>query len=189
VVAVALDAAGAEAAGEWISRAEPTYPCLIDQDHVVAELYGMVNVPTAVWIDEAGLVVRGPETAGAGESWRTELDRVTRKLSDEGREALRRERARYLGALRAWVREGRHEVREPVPAPSEHESRAAAEFRLGRFLSSAPHLEEAARLAPESWNYRRQAWALDPREDAADRFWAAVDALPAGAYYPSPRFD
>jgi hypothetical protein len=32
--------------------ATPTYPCLIDEKHVVAELYNMVNVPQAVWINE-----------------------------------------------------------------------------------------------------------------------------------------
>ena len=111
-------------------------------------------MPTAVWIDEDGCVVRGPESAGASEAWRDELDRETGKLSDEGREAL-----------------------------------AAAHFRLGQFLRAPEHLEEAVRLAPESWNYRRQAWALDPPEDASGRFWAAVDVLPPGAYYPSPQFD
>ena len=51
-IAVALDAGGAAATAEWIRRAEPTYPCLIDERHLVAELYGMVNVPSAIWIDE-----------------------------------------------------------------------------------------------------------------------------------------
>ena len=146
-------------------------------------------MPTAVWIDEDGCVVRGPESAGASEAWRDELDRETGKLSDEGREALRQERARYLDALRAWVREGRYEMREPLRAPTEREALAAAHFRLGQFLRAPEHLEEAVRLAPESWNYRRQAWALDPPEDASGRFWAAVDVLPPGAYYPSPQFD
>jgi len=100
-VAVALDAAGEEAAGKWIRRVSPTYPCLIDRLHRVAELYGMVNVPTAVWIDEDGLVVRVPETAGAGEAWRTHLDRESGKLDEEGRAELRAERARYLTVIGA----------------------------------------------------------------------------------------
>jgi hypothetical protein len=48
----------------------PTYPCLIDREHVVAELYGIVNVPTAVWIDEAGRMVRPPEPAGMSDGFR-----------------------------------------------------------------------------------------------------------------------
>ena len=52
VLAVAFDET--EAARPWIEPASPTYPCLIDRDHAVAELYHMVNVPQAAWIDEAG---------------------------------------------------------------------------------------------------------------------------------------
>ena len=63
VLAVALDSGGARTAGPWIEAARPTYPCLIDERHLVAELYGMVNVPNAVWIDEAGRIVRPAETA------------------------------------------------------------------------------------------------------------------------------
>ena len=52
VVTVAMDEP--EAARPWIELAKPTYPCLIDRNHHVAELYNMVNVPQATWIDEAG---------------------------------------------------------------------------------------------------------------------------------------
>jgi peroxiredoxin len=45
VLAVALD--GREAARPWIEAAAPGYPCLIDRDHRVAELYNLVNVPQA----------------------------------------------------------------------------------------------------------------------------------------------
>lgn len=147
-----------------------------------------MNVPTAVWIDEHGEVVRGAETAGASEAWRTHLDRDSGKLDDEGRAQLRAERERYVTAIRAWVREGRHEQREPLRPPTHEESLAAAHFRLAQHLNSPKHREEATRLVPSSWTYRRQAWALDPVADAAEQFWAAVDALAPGAYYPPPRF-
>ena len=49
----------------WKRQAPPTYTCLIDEEHVLAELYGMVNVPEAVWIDEEGRIVRPAESAGA----------------------------------------------------------------------------------------------------------------------------
>jgi len=49
----------------------PTYPCLIDEKHIVAERYNMVNVPTAVWINESGRIVRPAESAGATDGFRT----------------------------------------------------------------------------------------------------------------------
>jgi hypothetical protein len=142
-----------------------------------------------VWIDEHGEVVRGPETAGASEAWRTHLDRDSGKLDDEGRAHLRAERERYVTAIRAWVREGRHEQRAPLRPPTREESLAAAHFRLGQHLDSQSHREEAVRLAPNSWAYRRQAWALDQAADTTTQFWAAVDALEPGVYYPPARFD
>ena len=57
----------ADAARPWIEAAKPDYPCLIDRDHHVADLYNMVNVPQAVWIDEEGRIVRPPENAGSSD--------------------------------------------------------------------------------------------------------------------------
>jgi len=51
VVAVAEDGRGAEGARPWIEQARPEYWALIDPTHRVASLYGMANVPRAVWID------------------------------------------------------------------------------------------------------------------------------------------
>jgi hypothetical protein len=57
----------------------PTYPCLIDEKHIVAQRYNMVNVPMAVWINESGWIVRPPEPAGATDGFRT-MDRTTRRM-------------------------------------------------------------------------------------------------------------
>jgi hypothetical protein len=43
--------------------ARPTHPALIDTTHVLADLYHMVNVPTVVWIDERGRIVRPNDVA------------------------------------------------------------------------------------------------------------------------------
>ena len=63
VLAIAMD--NAQAARPWIEAAKPSYPCLIDRDHHVADLFNLVNVPQAIWIDEHGRIVRPPETAGS----------------------------------------------------------------------------------------------------------------------------
>jgi hypothetical protein len=40
--------------------------------------------------------------------------------------------------------------------------------------------------SPESWNYKRQAWALEaPMKAGGPEFWAAVDALGDNKYYPT----
>ena len=48
IVAIAEESRGAAHARLWIEQAGATYWCLIDVDHRVADLYGMVNVPQAV---------------------------------------------------------------------------------------------------------------------------------------------
>src|SRR5262249_33633285 len=104
----------------WIEAARPTYPALIDQDHRLAELYGIVNVPQAVWIDEAGRIVRPAEAAGAYEGFRR-MNRTTREMPEDAAPLTAQAKATYLDAIRDWVRHGArsahpftaHEARGP----------------------------------------------------------------------------
>src|SRR2546422_11560569 len=73
----------------WIEAAKPPHPSLIDTRHLVADLYNMVNVPTIVWIDARGRIVRPNDVAFGTDTFK----HIT------GLEA-----AKHLGALRAWVR-------------------------------------------------------------------------------------
>ena len=107
IVAVAEESRGAEHARQWIEQANARYWCLIDTEHHVADLYGMVNVPQAVWIDEAGRIVRPPENAGSTDHFRL-MDRTTRTLAPEHQAARLAARAAYLDAVRDWVLTGRH---------------------------------------------------------------------------------
>src|SRR3977135_4056909 len=96
-------------------EAKAEHPSLIDRGHVVDELFGMVNVPNGVWIDEAGMIVRAAEPASPGtnpetESFRT-LDVSTlppdvAAVLVEARK-IRMEPERYVAMLRDWVRQGR----------------------------------------------------------------------------------
>ena len=200
VVSVALDSGGAAKTEVWIRAAKATYPCLIDERHVTAELYGVVNVSSAVWIDEAGRVVRPAETAGTSDAFRTELDRATKQMSARGMAERERVRGAYLNALRDWAVSGpaspyalaEAAARGRLPLPAEEHALAAANFRLGQYLhasghaqAAAPYLSEARRLHPESWSYRRQTWELEePGKAGGPEFWAAVDALGDRSYYP-----
>src|SRR4029453_17758218 len=73
VVTVALDV-HPEHAHKWIDAAAPTHPSLIDTAHVTDELFGFVNIPMAVWIDETGTLVRPAEQAAVERSALRDMD-------------------------------------------------------------------------------------------------------------------
>ena len=182
IISVALDSGGPAKTEQWIRAAKATYPCLIDERHVTAELYGVVNVSSAVWIDESGRIVRPAETAGTSDAFRTELDRTTKQMSAQGMAERERVRGAYLHALRDWAASGsasayalaEDTARRRLPLPAEAHAQAAA-----------PYLAEARRLHPESWSLRRQTWELEePGKAGGPEFWAAVDALGDRPYYP-----
>jgi hypothetical protein len=223
ISAVAFDTGGVAAVQEWIrpatpaqlpkelldimgwedtlsrNAATPTYPCLIDEQHIVAERYNMVNVPTAVWINEAGRIVRPAESAGAIDGFRT-LDRATFQMPAEVAAAGKQARTRYIDALRDWVAKGDasvyalspDEVRRRMHGRTEHEALATANFRLGQYLYQQGHrhaaqryFAEAQRLHPENWSFTRQSWELEePGKASGPEFWAAVEALGEKPYYP-----
>ncbi len=199
VIAVAMDSRD-DAARPWIEQADASYPCLIDREHRVADLYNMVNVPQAVWIDEQGHMVRPSENAGAYESFRS-LDRSTGKIPEAVAEIGAKSRQTYLAAIRDWVAKG--EVSEHVfdtSAARAHVSvmqddiaLAHANFRLGLYLlrqgkteEGDAFMREASRLHPDSWNMWRQHCPLDERGLASNpEFWRRVEALGERKYYPA----
>lgn len=188
IVAVALDT-DAEAARPWIAAAKPEHPSLIDRAHLVDELFGITNVPQSVWIDEAGMIVRPPETA-----WPKRPYFLDREIPSDAtpRQAARMAETKkfqvdaeaYLTALRDWAAHGAasqfalspDEVLERSrPRPIE-EATAAAHFELGQHLyltgrqnDAIRHFREAHRLQPDNWTYKRQAWTLsDPDQGPGD---------------------
>lgn len=198
VVAVAEDSRGAEQARQWIEQAKPTYWSLIDSDHRVADLYGMVNVPQAVWIDETGRIVRPAETAGSTDHFRG-MDLKTRTMSPEDQAARLAARKTYLDAVKDWVLTGKHALaadtaRHKQPRITPEIALAHAHFRLGTWLrrhgkeaEAVRHLAEASRLHPDSWNMWRQAADLEAVGNAGGpEFWARVKALGDRPYYPPP---
>jgi len=171
VITVALDSGGIEAARPWIERAKPTHPTLVDDRHLVAELLGIINVATAVWIDEQGVIVRPPETPATNA-------RVAEMLGI-GPTA-------YMDALRDWAVNGASS--NYIPSEQERRRRqrtfdsdslrAAAHFRMGEYLYSRgerdaarPYFEAAVRLRPDNWTYRRQYWANYEPQNNANRVW------------------
>ncbi|MFT5510954.1 MAG: hypothetical protein ACI89J_004053 [Hyphomicrobiaceae bacterium] len=196
VVTVAMDSP--EAARPWIEAVNPSYPCLIDRDHRVAELYNMVNVPQAVWIDEAGLIVRPPENAGSSDAFRF-MDRETKQMTPEQVAERESMKSKYVNAVRNWIAKGSESehvleasmVRSRVRLPDDNIALAHAHFRLARYLrresdpgQAAVHFSKASELHPDSWNIWRQAAEKDATGLAVGpEFWARVDALANRPYH------
>jgi hypothetical protein len=200
ILAIAEESRGAEHARQWIEAAKAEYWCLIDTDHRVADLYGMVNVPQSVWIDETGRMVRPPETTGSTDHFRR-MDLTTRTMTPEDQAARNAARVAYLDAVKAWARTGAHALpadaaRKRLPANTPEIARAHAHFRLGVWLRARgrtaeadTHLSEASRLHPDSWNMWRQAADLEEIGKASGPgFWRRVHALGDKPYYPPPDF-
>lgn len=129
----------------------------------------MVNVPTGVWIDEAGHIVRPNEVAYS-------RDVAFMQIKAEGDE--------YVAALRDWVEKGpeseyvmtAEEIRERMQPRSDSEALAEAHFQMGVYFHEAGekekeqrHFAQAQELRPESWNYHRQQWSFTP--DEAMKHW------------------
>jgi len=203
VITVALDR-GPEDARPWIEAASPTHPSLIDVGHAVADLYNMVNVPTVVWIDERGRIVRPNDVAFGTDTFR----HIT------GIEA-----ARHLGALRAWVRGEAQpkasradmeipraerggeapvmtarEVRALQPVASQADQQARAEFGLGRWLAergrgeaAERHFVRAGELAPHDFTIRRGTMPIRGIDPMGPAFRAMLEEwVGAGKSYYRP---
>ena len=197
VIAVALDSREGDPL-PWIEAAKPSYLCLIDREHRLADLYNMVNVPQAVWIDERGMIVRPAEPAGAYEGFRR-MDRVTREMPAEAARITAETKATYVNAVRDWVLRGAasehaldaERARGHMPLPTEDVARAHAAFRLGQHLIRRGQeeegdrwLREASQLHPDSWCMWRQRAGVNELGLAAQPdFWARVDALGERRYY------
>jgi hypothetical protein len=199
VVAVAQESRGAEHARPWIEQAKSGYWQLIDTEHRLEDLYNLVNVPQAVWIDERGVIVRPPETAGSTDHFRR-MDLKTRTMSPEDQAARLAARQAYLDAVREWVNTGRHalppdQARAAMPRVTPEIAEARARFRLGVWLRAQGRaaegdrqMAEASRLHPDSWSMWRQAADLaEVGKASGPEFWERVQALGDKPYYPPPR--
>src|SRR5271168_895746 len=135
-IAIAFDSGGNAATEPWIKAANATYPCLIDRRHIVAELYDMVNVPTAVWIDE-------PLRARRGRSAQADAY-AGRRASSRGSEFP----ARRI-SVREWTRGSGEEIfrRSQAAAAGELELQAAGVGARGSDEGRRPGVLGGGRFA------------------------------------------
>ncbi len=156
---------------EWATVEPLTYPVLFDRDHVVAERYGIVNVPSSVWIDEHGKVVRPADRAMGDDRFRafTNVDSSV-----------------HHDLLRAWVRDGVRDlddaaVRDYQVAPSPeaqlarlHRRVALALREQGDEAGALEHLATAEELAPLEWTIRRGNMPLTGKDPFGPEFFSFV---------------
>ena len=194
IVTVGMDTAGPEACRPFIEAANPQHPSLVDVGHVMAERFGVVNIPNGVWIDEDGMIVRpaepawppgtptGPRTAAGDAAVPDHMREIFVEASK-----ISVDREAYGRALLDWVEHGA--ASEFVLSPDEVVARstrrdlpsaeAAAHFalaqhlwRTGRGDAAIAHFRDAHRLQPENFSYKRQAWSLaTPDAGPFERFW------------------
>ena len=189
IVTVSLEMSGPEASRPYIDAAAPQHPSLLDPTHVVDALFGVVNIPNVVWIDEAGIIVRPAEAGWPGgrqefpANLMTSMPKVGRAPNaprrPEGVPAANQlntgqDRAHYADAIRDWVANGASstyafspdEVISRSQPRSINESEGAAHFELANHLwvtgqrdAAISHFNDCHRLQPDNWTYKRQAWS------------------------------
>jgi hypothetical protein len=155
---------------------------LVDRDHTLAELYGVVNVPSTVWIDEDGRIARPPAIAPADDTFKdfTQIDSTI-----------------HHAALRRWVRDGTPplspaEILARREAPTPELQLARAERRLAMYLLRAGaaeraqvHLARALELAPTDFTIHRGSMpvrGLDPFGQEFFDFWQRWEAAGRPGY-------
>jgi len=183
IVAVAQDTGGEAAAGRFYDAAKATFTALVDVQHTVSSLYNMVNVPTAVWIDEEGRILRHDEDA-----YSKSYTMGSMKFGNDV----------YRPAIYDWVKNGaqsqyvmdREQAIARIPKRSAQEALAEPTFKLGVWFHLAgdgdranKYWDEAQKLNPASWNYHRQDWSFLERDETMKNWLAKFRALGDKPYY------
>lgn len=192
IVTVGIDAAGVDECRPFIEAAQPDHPSLVDATHRVAELFGVVNIPNGVWIDEHGTIVRPAEPASpyppnAERPYRP-TDGMPEHMNEIMDEASRIQvDGRYVDMIRDWARHGAQSPYALAPDEVVRRSRprdrrgaegqahlelGAALWARGDHRGAESHWREAHRLDPQNFTAKRQAWSLAaPEAGAFARYW------------------
>lgn len=185
VLTVALDRS-ADDARPYIEAANATHPSLIDTEHRVADLYNMVNVPTVVWIDEAGRIARPQDVHYVSSDFSSITHFHPRKP---------------LAALRAWVRGEAPaytgDVLADTKVPTDTDQQARAAFAVAWWLSQQGRTDAAERwfvrageLAPHDFNIRRGSMPIRGIDPSGPKFYEMVtDWAQQGKPYYLPLAD
>ncbi len=143
----------------------------------------MVNVPTAVWVDEEGRILRHDEDAYS-------------KSYKAGQLTFGNDI--YRPAVYDWVRKGAasrylqspEELLRQIPRRSDAEALAEPLFRLGVYFylegeseRANKYWDEAQALNPASWNYHRQDWSFLAPAETGKNWMSKFQSLGDKPYY------
>ena len=177
-----MEMSGPEASRSYIDAAAPEHPSLLDPDHVVGALFGVVNIPNVIWIDENGMIVRPPEPGWPGERTTFPMSLFASMpemgsapdaphRNDAGHDQMTlltsgQDRAAYAEAIRDWVELGAASVHALSPdevvarsQPRPHSnSAAAAHFELATHLWRSGQRESAIEHFNECHRLQPENW-------------------------------
>lgn len=184
IISAAQDTGGEAAAGPIFDKANVTYTALIDVNHTISSLYNLVNVPSGVWIDEEGQIVR------LDEGTYTKSAKVLGNTigSDD-----------YVPALRDWVKNGadsphiwsKEKIASQIRQRTPEEALAEPNFKLAAYFYQQGDMERAGKywdkaqeLNPDSWNYHRQDWSFLEGPETMRNFLGRVNSRTEDYYAP-----
>lgn len=183
IISVAQDSGGEADAGPIFDAGNVTYTSVIDVNHHISALYNLVNVPSGVWIDEEGYIVRINEGTYAKEHFDGAFG-----TND------------YVPIVRDWVARGadsayvwdRDKVRDSIFQRTPEAERAQPAFQLGTWYFTQGNDDKAEQywtlaqeLDPSSWNYLRQDLQYEEGGSAGPEWRARREEIESagGSYY------
>lgn len=160
IITVALDEDN-ELVRRYADRTD--LPVVVDSEHRLSDVFGIVHVPSTVWLDEQGRVVK-PPTIAPGDD---QFEEFTQVSADQHHDALRR-----------WVRGG--QAPTVVEAADDEDLRTArAERRLAAWLhrhghdeAAERHFQAAVALAPFDFTIHRSSMPLRGQDPFGTEFFA-----------------
>ena len=182
IISAAQDTGGEAAAGKIFDDAHVTYISVIDTNHTLSTLFNLVNVPSGIWVDEEGKIVRINEGTYAAEH----------KIG-----TLVFGSDIYPKAVMDWIEKGAksefvwtpEQVKQNLIPRTADGEKAESTFKLGVYFHekgdkerAEKYWKEAERLNPDSWNFHRQDWSFTPNE-ANVNFFKKVRTLGDKPYY------
>jgi hypothetical protein len=188
IISAAQDSGGEAAAGPVFDGAKASFTALIDTTHLITTLFSLVNVPSGVWIDEQGRIVRMNEGTYAAVH---KIGTGTIGTND------------YVPAVKDWAENGAksryvwspEQVAQHVRVITPELALADPTFKLGVYfyeqgddVLANKYWEESQALDPDNWNFHRQDWSFT-RIEATEKYLKKRSELGDKPYYTPLELD